>query len=251
MNLIPFSFWKPSASGLLAVLGDRLLMNFTSNFAGGLWIDDINAERVGRTVEANRLTASTTTGGSFAMANNGSAAKYLTADDPLCAPSTGFTTWANAPAFGSAGPIGTTGQRMACWAFRSDALIGNDYQFFSTFAKGTFHINGFTQKLIVDDTEGAYVSMASDNDIIDATWKRVIIVSDDATSTTRMYINGTLQAAVGAFRTGGPTNWGGSSTSFGATLNGAMADMAFAYTATGFSAGDLTDVDAALAEYIG
>jgi hypothetical protein len=231
----------PEGSTPADVLGSRLLIEFTDDFDGTVYTDDINGQLMGRASGGTNPTVSSKPG---FLTWPGGAGDYLHGADASVSPNTALAPLAAMPAFGGAGAIGTSGQRMHFCAFRIDALDA-DYQHVYAVGNTTVHINPSSGVLAMDDNNGGYNVISSDDPIVPNDWYRAIFVSDDATSTLRMYVNGVLQADVGAFRVGDPASWGGYGPYFGGGWDGDLR-IGFAYTATGFSSQDIEDLDAAL-----
>jgi len=228
----------------LDVLGTRLKVEFQGDYAGGILTDSIAGEQIAQSNTDARPTLATTPGGASVLHFDGNDS-FLTAD-PLIDPRTNLATLAALPAFG-------TGQRLHYFILKVPQVIEGNHGFLWNFSNQGVLIGGYSGFLNVSgqDNGGNFQQLNSDIRVDDDVWHRCIIICDEATNTTRLYIDGNLQSTVGAFPFGQSTQWGAGYVGCGSGVVGLWGQVGFAYSETTFSSTDIENLDAALLAVIG
>lgn len=221
-----------------SVLGSRLVVEWTDQYSGGTWTDDVTSDVLGQDTAGNRPTTTTTPGGSTVLLFDG------TNDLVRCdfgANST-IQALADLPAIGS-------GQRLFYAVFRIPvALTGDGKAFYNTGDSGV-QVRGYSNgRLELYKNTPSYSTFQSDDPVDDNTWHTLILLSNEGGPTTSMYVDGVLQAATGAWAIGAPGDWGAYGINFGG-FAGELGQVGFARTATTFGA-DIAALHSALDEVI-
>ncbi len=141
------------------------------------------------------------------------------------------------------------GERL--FYFIEKATVTGTNLFIFTTGNQSVLLSGALGKMYADTNVGGYEAMFSDSDIGNGTWNRVIIVCNQVTGITRMWVNGVVQADTIAAQWGQSTEWGGYGVTFGNGTNGLCGRFGFAYTAGTFPDLQIAALDAALLSVIG
>jgi Concanavalin A-like lectin/glucanases superfamily len=224
------------------VLGARLKLQFTSAYSGGTWTGSVTTDRLGQATAANRPTIGTTPDGNTVLTFDG--------EDSLAAGGTSDNDRLNVLA---AFPGRANYQRLFACVFRTSGTEPGEYAILFYCGDTGIYLSPWSSAIRIDSNTEGYASAESNGPVTDDQWHRLILVADDTSGVTTLYIDGVAQSSTLARVIGLPGDWGTTwSATVGGSLIGSLGQLTFAHTTAGqtFSNGDITALDAALQEFI-